>query len=755
MVFSDEFRYFLIFCRGVIFVSKDITEELNPEQKKAVQHRTGPLLVLAGAGSGKTRVLTHRVAYLIEQYGVDPRNILAVTFTNKAANEMKERVNKLIGGLDRNLMVSTFHSFCVRILRREIKKIGYERNFVIYDTGDQKSLIKRIIKEDLELDIKKAKPGAVVTEISKAKNELITPEEFEDQINDFFRKIVARIYTIYQKRLQENNALDFGDLIMKTVMLLEENDLVREYYQDKYQYILIDEYQDINFAQYRLSQLLAEKHENICVVGDPDQSIYAFRGADIRNILNFEKDYPGARTVKLEQNYRSQENILEAAHSVIAHNESRKEKKLWTDRGAGEAIKVHTAGSGKSEADFICGQIGELRDEKDYQYGDMAILFRTNSQSRLLEEALMKYSIPYQMVSGTKFYDRKEIRDILAYLRVVYNQEDNISLERIINEPKRGIGAGTLGKLYDYAEQNNLSLYQAGLEVDQNPNLSGAYGKRVKNFFSLMEKFKTEQEEIGLLNLLDEIMDHTGYRKKLREKGTDMAKNRLENIDEFYNLVEDFLKRSENNTLAGFLEEVALLADVDNLEDEEPGVVLMTLHAAKGLEFPVVFLAGMEEGIFPHSNSMNDQQEMEEERRLCYVGITRAMDELYLTRARSRRRFGENQRNRPSRFLDEIPEELFAGDYQEMDSYFADLNLGLDEEETSPERRDSNDQKEKELSPNNRSRKYKVGDQVVHPQFGKGEITEVAENHGLELTVKFKKGEPKKLLAKFAPLQKV
>jgi len=730
-------------------VSADIVSELNEQQKKAVCHREGPLLVLAGAGSGKTRVLTHRIAYLINEHGVDPRNILAVTFTNKAAEEMKERVNSLIGGLDRNLLVSTFHSFGVRILRKEINKIGFARNFVIYDTVDQKSMIKRIIKEEMEMDPKNLNPGAVTSEIARAKNELLTPDEYQNQITDFFRKNVKRVYELYQKQLQENNALDFGDLIMKTVELFAEHEAVCKYYQDRYRYLLIDEYQDINLAQYRLSQLLVAGHNNIFVVGDPDQSIYGFRGADIRNILNFEQDYPGAKTIKLEQNYRSQPKILQAAHSVIANNESRKEKELWTARNTGPDLKIKNAGTARSEADYVCRQINNLCD-RDFNYGDIAVLFRTNAQSRLLEEAFMKYSIPYQMVSGTRFYERKEIKDLLAYLRVIYNKEDEMSLRRIINTPRRGIGPGTLEKLENYAAQDGLGLYRAGQNVKQCSTLSGAYEKRVADFFSLMDDLSSKKEDMHLLNLLDEILIRTGYRKKLRKKNTDTAHSRLENIEEFFNVIEDFVQTGEDNTLAGFLEEVALLSDVDDLEEGEPGVVLMTLHAAKGLEFPAVFITGMEEGIFPHANSLDDKEDMEEERRICYVGITRAEEELYLTRARERRRFGKSQRNDPSRFLRELPEEILADDRESMASY---ISRSLNSDDDSDTKKDTADSAQK--SKNTGNSRYKVGDRVVHPRFGRGKITAVKNEHGLEVTVEFEKGKPRQLLAEYASLQKL
>ncbi|MFW6387021.1 MAG: DNA helicase PcrA [Bacillota bacterium] len=716
---------------------EEILGDLNSRQREAVVHKDGPLLVLAGAGSGKTRVLTRRIAYLIEGYDIDPRNILAVTFTNKAADEMKERVAGLAGGLERQLTVSTFHSFCVRILRREIGKLGYDTNFVIFDTADQKSLLKRILKEQ-DVDIKRYNSSMVLGKISNAKNELITPDEYYREADNYFQEIVAEAYSEYQRRLQNNNALDFDDLIMKVVQLFWDKSLVLEYYQDRYQYILIDEYQDVNYAQYRLGNLLAEEHRNIFVVGDPDQSIYAFRGADIRNILNFEDEYPEAKMVKLEQNYRSREKILEAAHSVIKNNQARKEKKLWTDRGSGDDIRYQTAPTQKGEADYICRQIKNLQG-KDFSYADMAVLYRTNVQSRALEEVFMKYGIPYQIIGGTRFYDRMEIKDIIAYLRVLYNPDDDVSLRRIINKPRRGIGSGTLGKIERFAGEENLSLYEAGLRTEENPHLSGAYAGRVKKFISFMEELREQKENIVLTELVQQILEETGYRMNLLEKGTDQAKNRLENIDELLNVIESYMKENEENSLGGFLEEVSLLSDVDNLEENEEAVTLMTLHSAKGLEFPVVFLAGMEEGIFPHSNSLEEEGGIEEERRLCYVGITRAEDLLFLTRARTRMRFGSSKQYPPSRFLKEIPDNLLAGRGEEdivdaaAEAISGGRNIGSEETGES---------------------KYTVGQKVVHPKWGVGKVTDVQPDKG-EITVKFDRGRPRTLAEKYAPLQKV
>ena len=727
--------------------AKEIIEDLNKEQKRAVKHREGPMLVLAGAGSGKTRVLTRRVAYLIAEYKIFPQNILAVTFTNKAAEEMKERISSLLNGLPDEPWISTFHSLCVRILVREVEKLGYKKNFVIFDQNDQKKLIKEILKE-LNIDSKKTKPGAVLHEISQAKNELLTPKEYEDEVGGYFSEIVAKIYPIYQQKLKDNNAFDFDDLIMKTVELFRDYPQVLEFYQEKFQYILVDEYQDVNYAQYQLVQILADKYNNLCVVGDPDQGIYGFRGADIRNILNFENDYSDAEIIRLEQNYRSKETILKAAQHVIKNNQFRKEKDLWTQRGTGEKITYYEASSEKDEAGYVAKEIKNLV-KSEYEYSDLAVLYRTNAQSRAFEEMFMKFGIPYQIIGGLKFYDRMEIKDILGYLRVLYNPDDDINLMRIINKPKRGIGAGTLGKVQDYAEYYNISLYEAGLQADQIENLTGAYEKRIKDFFSMMEELRKDIEETALSELARNIFVKSGYKKALENDKFDKAEERMENIKELFSVIEDYLRKNDDPTLGGFLEEVSLLSDIDNMEEENHLVTLMTLHSAKGLEFPVVFLAGMEEGIFPHSNSMAENEDLEEERRLCYVGITRAQDKLHLLRAKRRRRFGDIEMNPPSQFLDEIPEKFIKyanGNKMINDSDVIDI--------------DFSDEKKKEENVINRSRssnnKYKKGKEIVHPKFGIGEITEVYNEEGrIELTIRFKDGKKKRLLAKYAPIQLV
>jgi len=712
---------------GVVIVSNDVLKGLNNEQKEAVIYTDGPLLVLAGAGSGKTRVLTHKIAYLIKEKNISPEEILAVTFTNKAAEEMKLRVNRLIDDYFSEPWVSTFHSFAARILRKEIKKIGYKNNYIIYDQKDQLKLIKEVLKA-INIDHNKTKPKAVLAEIGRAKNELITPAEYTYHIGDFFSEKVNDIYSLYQKKLKANNALDFGDLIMKIVELYQQNPAVLEYYQKRFRYILVDEYQDVNFAQYRLVQLLSGDDNNLCVVGDPDQGIYSFRGADIRNILNFEEDYPDTKIIKLEQNYRSKEKILEAAHNVIKNNIDRKEKKLWTERGPGNNIKLYEAIDEKNEADYVCQQIKKMNSEK-YKYGDIAILYRTNAQSRALETMFLKYGIPYQIISGFRFYDRKEIMDVLAYLKVIYNPLDDIGLSRIINCPKRGIGKGTLRKLQNYAISNNISLYQAGLSAEQINDLNGAYLKRVSSFFELMEEFRNP--ELDLASLTEKVLKDTGYRKELQNENSREAEERLENIKELFSVIKDYMINSSDPDLSGFLEEVSLLSDIDNMQESKQTVMMMTLHAAKGLEFPVVFIVGMEEGIFPHASYLSAPEELEEERRLCYVGITRAMDKLYIVRAKKRMRFGETQYNPPSQFLNEIPPHLFS--YNEDNISSSGKN---------------------KIQKTSNQKNYKIGQEIIHPKFGRGKIIGLKEKRGLEIKIDFGANNIKTLLAEYAPIQK-
>ncbi len=711
----------------------EILKNLNQAQKKAVEHYKGPELVLAGAGSGKTRVLTRRIGYLINHYGVSPYNILAVTFTNKAANEMKERVKDMVGGVNRSLWVSTFHSFCVRILRREAEKLGYNKNFVIFDSLDQRKLVKEVLKSK-NLDPKKTKPRSVLNKISSAKNELKTPDQMSALSGSFFDKTAADIYEEYQKRLKENNAMDFDDLIQQTVRLFEEFPLVLEHYQERFKYILVDEYQDVNHAQYQLVNLLAERYRNICVVGDPDQGIYGFRGADIRNILNFEDDYPDVKTIRLEQNYRSKGNILKAAQAVIKNNSSRKEKELWTDQGEGPKLELYEAKDEKEEADFVCRTAKELTKNEDLTFDDLAVLYRTNSQSRAFEDMLMKYGIPYQIVGGVRFYERMEIKDIMAYLRLIYNPADDISFLRIINRPKRGIGAGTLGKVQDFAESEGLNLYEAALKSKANPALSGTYAKRVLHFTEIIEELRAEQEEIALARLTEKLLDKSGYRHNLEEEKTAEAESRLENIEELFSVINEYMKNSDNNTLAGFLEEVTLMADIDSMDEEQSVLTLMTIHSAKGLEFPVVFLVGMEDGIFPHSNSMFEQKGMEEERRLCYVGMTRAEERLYLSRAQVRLRFGERKLNPPSQFIEEIPKELLDG--------ATDTRSDMAKEEAM-------------INDDNSGTDYAIGQKIVHPRWGIGIILSIRGDNNPELKIAFEHGKTRNLLAEFAPIQKV
>ncbi len=628
---------------------------LNPPQQKAVVTTEGPLLVLAGAGSGKTRVLTHRVAYLIEQ-GVMPWSILAITFTNKAAKEMKERIEVLAGESAQDIWVSTFHSCCARILRRDIEKLGYERSFSIYDDDDQMSLIKAIVKE-LNLNDKMYPPREIKTIISDAKNRLLTPNEWLKDAGDDFRNLkIFEVFQRYEKRLKESNALDFDDLLMKTMVLLTEHAPVLDYYRRKFNYILVDEYQDTNMAQYELIRLLAGDKRNVCVVGDDDQSIYGWRGADIRNILEFEKDFPGCQVIKLEQNYRSTGNILDAANQVIAHNAGRKEKALWTDSGEGEKIRVYTAEDERDEAAFICGQLERLR-RGGANVGDAAILYRTNAQSRVLEEALVRIGIPYRVYGGMKFYERKEVKDLIAYLRALVNPSDDLAIRRIINEPRRGIGESTIQALRDYAQQEEMPLSSAVL-LAEDAGLTARARNPVMKFAALLEELNEARETMAADEFLRHVIDKTGYEAQFKQTENDENRSRLENISELETAIKEYIAREPEGGLEGFLENVALVTDIDGMDEHAQVLTLMTLHSAKGLEFDTVFLAGMEETIFPTSRSLYDEEKLEEERRLCYVGITRAKKLLFLTSARTRALYGSRQANMRSRFLEEIPNRL-------------------------------------------------------------------------------------------------
>lgn len=642
-------------------------KKLNPKQREAAVATEGPLLIMAGAGSGKTRVLTHRIAYLIAKRIAAPWSILAITFTNKAAREMQERVSHLVGPSGRDIWVSTFHSMCVRILRRDIERIGFSSNFSILDSADQLSVIRNIMKEQ-NIDTKKFEPKAIQALMSGAKNELITPEQYEARAGDYFQTITAKVYTQYQKRLKSNNALDFDDLIMTTIQLFKDVPEVLDFYQNKFKYIHVDEYQDTNRAQYMLCRMLASKHHNICVVGDSDQSIYRWRGADITNILNFEKDYPEAQTILLEQNYRSTSNILEAANQVIKNNMGRKAKNLWTDQPGGEKITVYQGDSEHEEGYFVAAEIKRNR-QNARRYGDHAILYRTNAQSRVIEEILIKSEIPYQIVGGTKFYDRKEIKDILAYLRLISNPDDDISLNRIINVPKRGLGDTTMAKVQEEAARRGISIYRLLSEGDgllgdglYHLDIQGRAKSALSSFRYLIANLTAMVDYLSVTELTEKMLEMTEYRLELQRENTLESKARLENIEEFLSVTQEFEKRSDDKSLVAFLTDLALIADIDSMnDDEEEGgdaVVLMTMHSAKGLEFPVVFIVGMEEGIFPGSRAFMDNDEMEEERRLAYVGITRAEKKLYLTCARMRLLYGQTKSNPPSRFLQEIPNEL-------------------------------------------------------------------------------------------------
>ena len=741
-------------------------DSLNEQQKLGVFTTEGPVLILAGAGSGKTRVLTHRVAYLIEEKGVAPYHIMAITFTNKAAGEMRERIDSMIGMGSESIWVSTFHASCVRILRRFADRLGYANSFTIYDTDDSKTLMKDICKR-LEIDTKIYKEKTFLNVISSAKNELISPEEFaQNAAGDFNKTRQAQVYREYQARLKANNAMDFDDLIMKTVELLKFDTEVRNFYQEKFHYIMVDEYQDTNTAQFELVRLLASGRENLCVVGDDDQSIYKFRGANIYNILNFEKHYPNATVIKLEQNYRSTANILNAANGVIANNQGRKEKRLWTEAGDGEKIYFQQFESAYEEADFIARDIAARVRRGEYQYGDCAILYRTNGQSRMLEEKLIMSGIPYKIVGGVNFYARREVKDLLSYMKVVDNAQDDLAVQRIINVPKRGIGATSIGKASDYAYHMGLNLFEALEKADEIPTLGRAAGK-IAPFVELIHHFRSVCANEGVAALLQEIIDETGYVEELKLEGTDEAKARIENIDELITKVVSYEQEAEEPSLSGFLEEVALVADIDSLADDGSYVVLMTLHSAKGLEFPNVYLSGMEDGLFPSYMSItadNSEEEIEEERRLCYVGITRAKQHLSITGARMRMIRGETQFHGISRFVKEIPQELIQGNTWEPKP--RDEFLG--------ERPISNRQKMQKMKKTplaaqtyqaakdfgtkiqKNSLDYGEGDRVKHIKFGEGTVVQINDGgRDFEVTVEFDGAGRKKMFASFAKLQKV
>lgn len=720
---------------------------LNPMQKKAVLTIDGALLLLAGAGSGKTRVLTHRIAYLIEEMGVNPFNIMAITFTNKAAREMKERVEALTEyGAD--VLVSTFHSACVRILRRDINRLGYMSGFTIYDAEDAEKLIKSILKT-LNIDEKKFPPKSIINTISAQKDVLKSPEKFESEVmGDFYLEKVAQVYKYYQKELKQNNALDFDDIIFNTVKLFVENPDVLLKYQNRFKYIMVDEYQDTSKGQYMFIKLLSGKYKNICVVGDDDQSIYGWRGADITNILNFEKDFENAQVIKLEQNYRSTQNILDAANNVIHHNLQRKNKELWTENNKGDLVFYYRAKRDISEASFIAKEI-KKRVSLGASFSDFAILYRNNTLSRIIEEYFVKENVPYRIFGGVNFYGRREIKDVLAYLKLLDNPEDNISLIRIINVPKRGIGPTTIDRIQKYAQKHNMSMFQALGKINEIDGIKST--TKITDFYNMMVKLKEIAEENKVSELIEKILEKTGYKMSLISEGTDEAKERADNINELYNKAVEYEKDKDNVTLSEFLEEVSLVADIDNYDDEAQTVTLMTLHSSKGLEFPVVFIIGFEESIFPGFRAMGDTNEMEEERRLCYVGITRAKKILYLTCARHRMRFGEVVANFPSRFLKEIPNELITT--IEDESF---IEKKQKSERNMPEKPKYNPHKMYEMpKPKNVDYVFNIGDKVKHLRYGVGKVINVG-NAGAdyEVTVKFMVGE-KKLMAKLSGLKPV
>ena len=755
----------------------DIIDVLNDKQKEAVLSTEGPCLVIAGAGSGKTKVLTHKIAYLMQEKNVKPWSILAITFTNKAANEMKERVENLIGDVAKDMWIGTFHSICVRILRRYIDRIGFTSSFIIFDSSDQRTLVKQCLKQ-LNIDDKMLNDRAVLSEISNAKNEMLEPDAYKLRTNNEIRKeTIAKIYELYQKRLRENNAIDFDDIINYTIRILSENPDVLEYYSNKFEYVLVDEYQDTNKAQFTLVSILAARHGNITVVGDNDQGIYSFRGADITNILNFEKDFPGTKIIKLEQNYRCTQNILDAANAVIKNNETKYEKKLWTENGKGGMITVFRGNDEYDEANFVVENINRLRREEYMTYNDFAVLYRMNSQSRSIEDILRRENVPYKIIGGLKFYERKEIKDTIAYLRLIQNPSDNLSLTRIINEPKRGIGKTSLDNVQQIAVQSETSMYDVIKRADEF-GLNRVFVNS-REFVSQIEELRAKKDNIKISDLIKETLNKTGYTKALEDEDTTEAETRLENIEEFLTVAMEFEEQMAENSLEEFLEGITLSSDLDNADDQEDSVTLMTLHSAKGLEFPVVFLVGMEEGIFPGYKSIGEPKELEEERRLCYVGITRAKQNLFISCARQRTIFGSTSCNQVSRFVKEIPKELMDGfdenfedkpqktyeDYQyewkygnsHVTSYTSD-----EVKSSKPAMQYSFRTAESFL--NNLTKKpasasvdisiYKAGQRVYHKKFGEGKINYVeAEGDDAKVDITFDKIGHKRLMAKYAGLE--
>lgn len=758
---------------------QNLLEGLNDKQYEAVINTDGPCLVIAGAGSGKTKVLTHKIAYLMQEKDIKPWNILAITFTNKAANEMKERVEALVGDDAKDMWIGTFHSICVKILRRFIDRIGFDHSFVIFDTSDQRTLIKECLK-DLKIDDKMFTDRIVQFEISNAKNDMKEPEEYEAMVKgDYRREKIASVYNLYQRRLKENNAIDFDDIINYTIKIFKENDDVLDYYTNKFNYILVDEYQDTNKSQFTLIRLLAKAHGNITVVGDNDQGIYSFRGADISNILNFEKDFKGTKIIKLEQNYRCTQNILNAANSVIKNNEVKYKKKLWTENEEGALPTFHVSDDEYDEGRYIVEEINHLRREEYYKYSDFAILYRMNSQSRAIEEILRREDIPYKIVGGLKFYERKEIKDIIAYLRLINNPSDNLALKRIINEPKRGIGKTSLDKIQAISEQTGIPMYQIIKEADQY-GLSRVYSN-AQGFIEVIEDLISKKDEYTITELIKHTLKETGYTKALEDENSIEAENRIENLEEFLTVAVQFEEEEADNDLSTFLEGITLSSDIDGMDDEEESVTLMTLHSAKGLEFPVVFLVGMEEGIFPGYKSIGEPKELEEERRLCYVGITRAKNNLYLTCSRQRTMFGSTSCNPVSRFVKEIPENMLEGANEiesEPENKFKDSNYEwsygksgnngkvvsykVDIPSSKPEPSFAFKSAESFLAKLNSKAqgndtdlsKYKEGQRIYHKRFGEGNISKIEpEGDDLKLDIQFDKVGHKRLMAKFANLE--
>ena len=767
---------------------EELINGLNDKQKEAVLATDGPCLVIAGAGSGKTKVLTHKIAYDIES-GIKPWNILAITFTNKAANEMKERIEKLIGDAAKDLWMGTFHSICVRILRRYIDRIGYKTDFVIFDTSDQKTLIKECLKA-LKVDDKIFTDRGVLSEISNGKNEMLEPKAYGVKYaGDFRKKTIAEIYELYQRRLRENNAIDFDDIINFTIKILSENPDVLDYYTEKFKYILVDEYQDTNKAQFTLVSLLASKYGNVTAVGDNDQGIYSFRGADISNILNFERDFPGTKIIKLEQNYRCTGNILKAANAVIKHNENKYDKKLWTENEEGHLPCIYCGEDEYDEGRYIVEQINHLKTEEYYKNSDFTILYRMNAQSRAIEDILMREGIPYKVIGGLKFYERKEIKDIIAYLRLIHNSADNLSLKRIINEPKRGIGKTSIDQIQEISDKTGNSMYEI-IRNAQEYGLTRVFSNS-RDFIEQIEYLKSKKDELKISDLIKETLNKTGYTKALENENSVEAETRIENLEEFLTVAIEFEEESADNTLAEFLENITLSSDIDGMEDQDNSITLMTLHSAKGLEFPVVFLVGMEEGIFPGYKTIGEPQALEEERRLFYVGITRAKQYLYLTCAKHRTIFGSTSYNQVSRFVKEIPEELLEGyaevverksvDKEEFKDYGYRWSYGkgqtvktfkMSEEDKSAVAKTIGEQGTKSeyqyrtaesflnsIKQNNQTNdvdlsKYQVGQRVYHKKFGEGTITKLEqEGNDVKVDLEFDKAGHKRLMAKFAGLE--